>query len=277
MNPPVDSADAEPVGLSDATVAGLLAAEDAESIERLAVWLKKHATTFAPIVVQAAHKKAGLSGEASCAVLDALMSKAPADEETTLGIMSDCLRVIAGRITKSLRDDTREARTRHDDPLVGVAVAVVTAGRRSSLSETAVSCLAKAGPGGTLVLARAFDTLRDSLKLYAIRRLKPAVIWELGDNVVASLGNSVSKLAEELEGRESKAALKFLAELAPEEHSKSSEISPTDPLKVGDSVFHASWGVGTVVKIGHETLTVDFGSSGTRTLLRALATLRHAA
>lgn len=210
-------------------------------------------------------------------MLDALLWKAPADEETTMKLMSECLRVIADRITASLCNAASGANNKHDDPLVGSAVAVVTAGRRSNLSETAVRCLAKAGPGGTLVLARAFDTVRDSLRLYVMRRLKPAVIWELGGDVVASLGNSVSKLVEELEGKQLSAAIKFLEELAPEEHSKSSEIGQTEPLEVGAHVFHASWGVGTVIKASDETITIDFGSAGTRTLLRALATLWHAA
>ncbi len=254
----------------------LLLAHDEESMSLLALWLKENATTFAPVVIQAAHQKPGLSPEASCAVLDAMFKKAPADDETMMKLMSECLRVITSRITASIDAESAGDDHRHDDPLVGPAVAVVAAGRRSNLSEAAVNCLAKQGLGGALVLVRAFDSVRDTLKLYVVRRLKPAVVWDLGENEVASLANSVSKLAEGLEGKQNAAALKFLAALAPDEHSSSAEINPTDPLETGEYVFHASWGTGNVLKVSDETITIDFGCYGKRTLLRKLATLRHA-
>ncbi|MDA3935815.1 MAG: hypothetical protein PF636_02970 [Actinomycetota bacterium] len=276
INELTDSAQTDEEALNDAVIIGLLASSDEDSLAELAVWLKENATTLAPLVTRAAAEKPGLSGEASCAVLDALLLKPLADEDVTVRLMGECLRVIAARITASLSEDAPGADNLHDDPLVSSTVAVVTAGRRAHLSETAVSYLAKAGSGGSLVLARSFDTLRDSLKLHVLRRLKPADVWVLGGNVVASLGNSISTLIEGLEGKPLRIAVKFLEGLDPEAHSESSDIDPAEPLAVGAHVFHASWGAGSVVKTGKGTIKVDFGSAGTRTLMRKFATLRHA-
>ncbi|GEM_PF-4096678 len=271
----IDSTDAEAEGFVDAAVIGLLAASDEESMELLQVWLKEHATTLAPVVEQAASKESGLSGEASCAVLDALLLKPLADERATSKLMHACLNVIAARITESLSPEASSACDGHDDPLVSSTVAIVTAGRRAHLSEMAVSCLAKSGSGGSLVLVRSFDTVRDSLKLHVLQKMDPTDVWVLGDNAVASLSNSVSKLIESLEGKPRTAAVKFLEALEPEEHASSAEIEPTESLEVGSHVFHATWGVGTVIKTGDGTIKVDFGSAGTRSLLRKFATLRH--
>ncbi len=277
VDTPLDPANTEVEGFADDAVIDLLASTDDESLALLKIWLKENATTLGPLLERAAGEMPGLSGEASCVVLDALLLKPLADEQATTDLMNTCLHVIAARITESLSPSASGADNRHDDPLVSAAVAVVTSGRRSRSSETVVSCLATAGPGGSLVLARAFDTLRDTLKLYALRRLDPAEVLELGENVATSLRSSVSKLIESLEGKQRTTAVKFLKALTPEDHSESVEIDPTEPLEVGAHVFHATWGVGAVVKSGDGTVKVDFGSAGTRTLLRKFATLRHGA
>jgi hypothetical protein len=270
-------ANAEPgAELEDAAVVRLLTAEDATSIAELATWLKTHARTFTP-VTQAIREDSGLSPEAAGAVLDALVWRAPTDAEEMLTLTQACLRVIAERITESLGSGTTPgAISDHDDSLVGSAVAIVTVNRRSRHSETAVDCLAQEGPGGALVLARAFDGLRNALKLHIVQQLKPVDVLELGDNVVASLACSVSKLAEELETPKNAVATRFLAELGPVQGMRSAGIGVTEHLEVGDRVFHASWGAGVVSAVNDESATIDFGSAGTRTLLRSLATLRHA-
>ncbi len=272
----VPSTTSETVELDDTEIKHLLAAHDGESIEQLAAWLKANAKTFAPVVTQALEEQPGLSAEAARAVLDAFTWRAPADGETTLRLMNACLDAIADRITESVRSGVPGAIGEFDDSLVSSAVAILTANRRSSQSEGAICCLAAAGPGGALVLARAFDAVRGALRLYIVRRLKPADVLELGDNVVASLASSVSKLAEELESPKREVATRFLAELGSVQHMEPSEIGVNDPLASGDRVFHASWGAGVVVSTNHESATIDFGSAGTRTLLRSLTTLRRA-
>jgi len=267
---------AEGAGLDDVAVTLLLAAEDAESIEQLATWLKTHPKTFAPVVAQATRKKSGFSAEAARAVLDALVWRTAADEEKTLGLLKACLDAITQRLSESLGSSVHGAISDSDDPLVGSAVATLTANRRSKYSETAIGCLAKSGPGGALVLARAFDAVRSSLKFYIVQRLRPTDVLELNDNVVASLAQSVSRLAEELEAPKKAVATRFLAELGSLHHTQPSVIHMTETLEVGDRVFHASWGTGTVIAAGDDRATIDFGSAGTRTLLRAFTTLRHA-
>lgn len=262
-------------GLSDAEAMRLLECKDAESVAQLSTWLKTQAKTFAPIVAQAIQEGSSLSPEAAGAVLEAFTWRAPADAETTIRLMNACLDSIADRITDSLRSSKTGAISHEDDSLVGAGVAILTANRRSSQSEAAISCLAEAGPGGAMVLARAFDSVRSSLRLYIVRRLKPADVLELSDNRVASLANSVSKLAEELEPPKDAVAKKFLTELGSLQHMEPAEIGRTDPLEIGESVFHANWGAGVVVASTDESVTVDFGSAGTRTLLRALTTLRR--
>ncbi len=266
----------EAAGLEDAVALRLLVAEDAESVARLATWLKVNAKTFAPLVAQAIHEGSSLSAEAAGAVLDAFTWRAPADAETTVTVMNACLVAITDRITESIRKNASDAISDSDDSLVGSAVVILTANRRSSQTEAAICCLAAAGPGGALVLARAFDAVRSALRLYIVRRLNPADVLELGDNVVASLARSVSKLADELESPKKAVATRFLEELGSVQHMETSEVGTTDLLGVGDRVFHASWGAGVVIASGEDSVTIDFGSAGTRTLLRALATLRRA-
>ncbi len=279
---PAVPADTEPEELDGAAIRLLLRAQDPASMDELAQWIKAHAKTWGPLVAEAAHEDEALSAEASCVVLSTLAKRSPADEETTLGLMEVCLVIIADRITESrmLSTAKRGRGTRAirepDDSLVGAAVGIVTANRRSKLSERAISCLADSGMGGALVLARAFDAVRTTSKVYIVRRLKPAEVLGLGDNVVASLAASVAKLAEELEGKELKAANRFLEELGSVSPLESSEIDPTETLEVGCHVFHATWGAGTVIVSDTESVTVDFGSAGERTLLRAYAKLRHA-
>jgi len=266
----------EAAELDDVAVMRLLSAEDPQSRAQLAQWLKTHARTFAPFVAQSIQEEPGLSAEAAGAVLEALVRRAPADGEVTLKLMEGCLRAIAGRITESLGRGAPGAISNSDDALVGSAVAVLTSRRPSSHSETAIARLAEAGPGGALVLARAFDASRSTLKLSIVRCMKPADVLELGDNVVASLAHSVSRLAEQLERPDRDIATRFLAELGSVQPMEPSEISVTEVLEPGDCVFHASWGAGTVVTADDESATIDFGSAGTRTLLRAFATLRRA-
>jgi hypothetical protein len=269
------AASAESAEIDDAAAMQLLAATDEASIAQLAVWLKTNARTFSPDVLQVIQETSGLSAEAACAVLDALTWRASADAETTIELMNACLEVIAERVTLSVRDVASGTLSELDDSLVSSAVAVLTANRRSSQSEAAICCLAAAGPGGTLILARAFDAVRSTLKLYIVRRLDPADVLLLGDNVVASLAHSVSKLAEELESPKCDVATRFVAELGPIQHMEPAKIGEDEPLGVGDRVFHASWGAGVVVATNDESATIDFGGSGTRTLLRSLATLRR--
>jgi hypothetical protein len=263
-------------GLDDATAMALLAAGDAQSVAQLAAWLKTHARTFSPIVAEAIEDEPGLSPEAACAVLDALVWRTPADAETTQRLLEACLSVMARRITESVVSGAPGTLNDRDDALVGSAVAVLTSSRPSRHSEAAIDCLGEAGPGGALVLARAFDGVRDGFKLHIVRRLNPADVLKLGDNVRASLAHSVSRLSEELESPQREVASQFLAELGPVQQMGSSEIGTHEPLASGDIVFHASWGAGVVVTANDETATIDFGGAGTRTLLRALATLRHA-
>ena len=270
------SAGAETGDLDDAAVMHLLAADDSESIAQLAAWLKAHARTYAPIVIQATQEESGLSPEAARAVLDALVWRTPADGETTLRVLEGCLDVIARQITRSLDQGGRGAVSGRDDALVGSAVAVLTSNRPARHSETAIDRLAQGGPGGALVLARAFDAVRGGLRLYIVRRLDPADVLELDDNVVASLSHSVARLAAELESPKKDVAARFLAGLGPVQRMEASEIDTTATLEPGERVFHASWGVGIVVASNDESTTIDFGSAGTRTLLRAFATLRHA-
>jgi len=254
----------------------LLAAEDAESIALLTEWLRSNAKTFGPVVLQAIHEQPGLSPEAASAVLDALSWHSQAEEDTTLKLMESCLDVVARHITQSLSDHAAGPLSDRDDCLVGSAVAALTADRRSRHSETAVRCLADTGPGGALVLARAFDAVRGGLKLYIVRHVSPADVLELEDNVVVSLSHSLTKFAEELEEPKKRVVTQFLTELGPIERMQRSEIGTHELLRVGDSVFHARWGTGTVTAANEESVTIDFGSAGTRTLLRAFTTLRHA-
>jgi len=272
--------DADPDGvdvaeLDDAAVIQLLEARDQESVAVLERWLKANAKTYTPIVTEAAQREGGLSAEAACVVLDALLKRSTTDEETTLNLMTLSLEVIADRISKSLKAGEGDASAAQDDPLVSQAVAVVTSNRRSRHSETAIASLAQAGPGGALVLVRAFDAVRDTLQLYIVRRLQPADVLALGDNVVASLAHSVEKLAEELEGRKQQVVLDFLAALGPTHAMESSEVGADEPLEPGAQVFHARWGAGTVLSANEESVTIDFSGAGTRTLLRALTVLRH--
>ena len=263
-------------GLDDAAVMCLLAAEDAESVAQLRMWLKAHARTFAPVVTQAIQEGPGLSAQAARAVLDALVWRTPADGDTTLRMLEACLDVIARQITGSLARGAPGALSDSDDALVGSAVALLTSNRPARHSETAIGCLAKAGPGGALVLARAFNAVRSGLKLRIVRRLQPADVLQLDDNVVVSLAHSVARLAEELESPDRNVAIRFLAELGSVQTTGPTEVGMTEPLQMGDRVFHASWGTGTVIADNGESATIDFGSAGTRTLLRALTTLRHA-
>ncbi|PKQ14262.1 MAG: hypothetical protein CVT68_12785, partial [Actinobacteria bacterium HGW-Actinobacteria-8] len=69
---------------------------------------------------------------------------------------------------------------------------------------------------------------------------------------------------------------RFLKALGSVEPLESAEIDPTDELAPGQRVFHATWGAGTVVSSDDESVTLDFGNAGQRTLLRAYATLRRA-
>jgi hypothetical protein len=135
--------------------------------------------------------------------------------------------------------------------------------------------LGQAGPGGALVLARAFDSVRGALKLSIVRRLDPADVLALNGNAVASLAHSVSKLAQNPEGSKADIPTEFLKKLGPVQSFEHAEIDPTDRLEVGDLVFHASWGSGTVIAPTDETATIDFGSAGTRVLLRSIARLRR--
>jgi hypothetical protein len=273
----VDFADsAEAAELDDATVITLLTSADEESVAELAIWLKAHSRTFAPLVTQAIEQEPGLSPEAAAAVLDAMAWRAQADEETMLTLMEACMGIIARRLTESLGRSAPGAISNRDDALVSSAVAILTANRRARHSERAISSLSDAGPGGALILARAFDAVRGGLKFYTVRRLKTTDVLQLDDNVVASLAHSVSKLTDDLEKPKRDIAIRFLAELGSVESMEPSMIGTTEPLGIGDGVFHASWGAGTVIAANDESVTIDFGSAGTRTLLRALATLRRA-
>jgi len=69
--------------------------------------------------------------------------------------------------------------------------------------------------------------------------------------------------------------IRFVDELGPVHEMEHAEIGTTEKLHVGDSVFHARWGAGAVLESGDESVTIDFGSAGTRTLLRAYTTLRR--
>ena len=275
--PPLVLASSDAAGeLDDAAVRALLISEDGAALAQLALWLKTHARTFAPTVSQAIQAGCGLSPQAAAAVLDAMTWRTPADADTTVRLTDACLATIAERLTTSVRTGNAEAISALDDSLARSAMGVLIGNGRSSQSEAAIRCLAEAGPGGALVLARAFDGVRSALKVYVVRQLKPADVLELGDNVVASLARSVSDLADTLESPKKTVATRFLAELGSVGHMQTAEIDVTEPLVAGDRVFHASWGAGIVVAANEESVTIDFGSAGTRTLLRALATLRHA-
>ena len=267
---------ANAVELSDAQVMRLLAAEDAKSIETLATWLKSNPKTFPPLVMQASTRDKGLSVSAAAAVLDGLAWRTKADEQAMLEVMETCLKAIAERITVAVSRSKNGAISKRDDRLVGAAVSVLTADRRSRQSEAAICCLGEAGTGGALILARAFHTIRGVLRLFTVRHLAPAHVLELDGNVVASLAESVSKLADELERPQKDVATKFLAALGSVEEFGNAEISATEPLAIGQSVFHARWGGGTVLAADAKTVTIDFGHAGTRTLLRELTTLRRA-
>ena len=275
-NEPAVAPGVQAADLDDAAVARLLSAVDAESIALLEAWLKAHARDFAPIVMRAIEEPPGLSAEGARAVLDAMIWRSPSDGETTLRLMQACLGTIAQQLTTSLGVGAPGAISDRDDALVGSAVTVLTSSRPSRHSETAIDCLAESGPGGALILARAFDPVRKGLKVRIVRHLKPEDALTLGDNVVASLAHSVSRLADELEGAERTAATRFLAALGSVHHMEPSVIGAAEPLETGDRVFHASWGAGVVVAANPEHVTIDFGSAGTRTLMRALATLRRA-
>ncbi|MBI5232425.1 MAG: hypothetical protein HY876_09710, partial [Coriobacteriales bacterium] len=263
-------------GLDDAAVRSLLRAEDADSIAQLSEWLKGHAKAIAGIATEAIQEENGLSPQAARAVLDAIGRRGPSSGETTLLLLNACLDVIAQRTSDSLASGGPCSLSDGDDALVGSAVALLTSSRPAKHSETAISRLAQAGPGGALILARAFDAVRGALKLHIVRHLRPADVLELGGNVVVSLGQSVAKLAEGLQRPERGVADRFLAGLGPVQGSEPSEVGANDPLEVGDRIFHASWGTGVVTTANDETATIDFGGAGTRTLLRAVATLRRA-
>jgi hypothetical protein len=277
---PIDSSPAP----DPAAIRRLLEADDAASLEELSAWLQANPKTWVATVAavaDTAEGERGFSAEAACEVLQALTQRTPADEETTLRLVRACLTPIAARITDSLgrRGSGKSSDivvSEHDDALVGMAVRIVTSSRRSKLSRGAVTCLAEAGAGGALVLARAFDAVRSGTKLQIVRSLKSEDVLKLGDNAVASLAESIVKLAEELVGAEQRDAKRFLAELGPVEPMQSAEIGPTDPLVEGQRVFHATWGAGVVVAVDDERIRVDFGSAGSRLLLRAHATLRRA-
>ena len=234
------AASTEAAGLDDVAVMRLLTLEDAESVAQLETWLKNHARTFAPVVTRAIQEGPGLSPEAARAVIDALVWRAPTDGETTLRLLEACLDVIAARLTESLGSGAPGAIGDRDDTLVGSAVAVLTSSRPSRHSETAITLLAEAGPGGALVLARAFDAVRSALKVCIVRHLMPADVLELGDNVVASLARSVSRLAEDLESPASDVATRFLADLGSVRRMEPSEIGITEPLEMGDRDDHES-------------------------------------
>jgi len=273
---PNRSDDAEILGLDDPRVSLLIAAQSAEQLSQLAAWLKAHAKTFTPVVMQAAAGKPGMSPLAASVVLPALSWHSQAEEDLTLQLMDVCLAVICERLTDSVRGGATDAVDTSDDVLVGAAVAVLTADRRSRHSETAVRSLSTGGPGGALILARSFDVVRDGLKLYIVRHLSPADVLELEDNAVASLSHSLSKFAENLEPPKKRPVIRFRDELGPVHEMEHSEIGATEPLHVDDAVFHARWGAGTVIASDDESVTIDFGSAGTRTLLRKYSTLRRA-
>lgn len=265
------TARSEAQALDDDQVVALLSATDPESIAMLALWLKVHARSWVPLVAEGAKVDPGLSAEAACAVLGAYLWRAPVDEETIFGLMETCLDVISSRITASIEAGVE------DDALVDPAVAVLTANRRSKPAETAIARLAESGVGGSLVLARAFDAVRGSLKVCILKHLDPEQVLLLGDNVVASLAASATRLEAELEGPPQRTARRFIEALGPVTSLEEAEIVASDPLPVGASVFHASWGAGTVISVQGDTATIDFGNAGTRTLLRELATLRRGA
>lgn len=264
----------ETAELDDADVARLLAAADETSIAQLREWLDANSKAFIPVVAQAIRGGAGVSAEAARTLLDGLNRRGPSHAEATLVVLQACLRVISDRINESFTSaepDGGEA-----DPFVDSAVLLLTRSRPSGQAEKAIDCLAEAGPGGALVLTRAFDSTRTSLKLHIVRRMDPANVLSLGENVAASLALSVARLAEQVEDADKRAATRFLAALGPVDSPASSEIDADEPLEVGDRLFHASWGAGTLVEYTAESVTVDFGSAGTRTLLRSIARLRHA-
>lgn len=275
---PDDSAalDAEAARLDDAAAMALLTAEDPASLRLLAAWLRARARTFAPVVEQAFQEGVRPSPAAAGTILDGMAWRTSAKGEATLTVMQTCIEVIASRITDSLARSKGGAISDGDDALVGAAVTVLTSSCPSRHSAMAIGCLTESGPGGALILARSFDAVRSALKVSIVRDLKPADVLELDDNVVASLARSVTKLADELEGPQRDLANRFLAALGPVEHLEPAEVSARDSLEAGDRVFHASWGTGTVVSATAEAATIDFGSAGTRTLLRSLTTLRRA-
>lgn len=259
--------------LDDATVGRLLGATDEESLASLSEWLEANPRTWPASVARVTLLPVDVSVESSCAVLGALTQRTPTDEETTLQLVTACLTPIALRISESLAEGGTGAV--QDDSLVSVAVGIVTSSRRSKLSKGAIGCLAQTGPGGALVLTRAFDAVRAGSKVQIVQNLDPADVLELSDNAVASLSSSVARLVVDLVGRERDDANRFLAQLGWVEPVESSQIEPSEPLAVGAHVFHATWGAGAVVASDPESVTIDFGSAGQRTLLRAYATLRH--
>jgi len=252
----------------------LLSADDEESVERLAQWLKSNLRRFTPVLTEAIDSGADVTPLAASAVLRALAWRTSSDTGATVALLKSCLRIVTDEIAASLGNNTAEAND--GGYLVSAAVSLLMAKRPSRYSESAIDCLASAGPAGALVLARSFDGVRRGLRTRVLLRLDPADVRELDDNVVVSLAHSVSRLTDDLEGRELKKAQAFLAELGPIGPLESSGIDADEPLEPGERVFHASWGSGTLVAITDETVTVDFGSGGTRTLVRTFARLRHA-
>jgi hypothetical protein len=273
--------------LDDAAVARLLASRTAKSVASLSEWLEANPKTWVATVERLAEEPSRFSAEASCAVLEAMAKKNTIDEMTTLRLVKACLVPITARIQESLDRTAPGSRGRtrvsggngsggQDDPLVRTAVGIVTASRRAKLSKGAIGCLADAGPAGALVLTRAFDAVRGGTKVLIMRSINAPDVLSLGDNEVVSLASSVARFAVELVGQERADANRFLAELGPVETRESAQIDPTEPLALGQLVFHATWGAGTVVASDPSSVTVDFGNAGKRTLLRAYATLRHA-
>lgn len=262
--------------LDDSAAMELLSVGDAVSVLQLAEWLKAHVRTFSPVVSEALQKHPDLSPEAAGAVLDAMALRAPDSGEVTLRLLTCCLEAIASRLTESLSVAPSHGIDDRDDVLLTSAVATLTCNQPARRSEAAVHCLAEAGPGGARVLARSFDAVRGGLKLRILGSLIPANVLALEDNVIVSLAHSVSAFAEGLEGHDSIVAHRFLAELGPVGDSQNLKIGVTEVIEAGDGVFHASWGSGTVLAADDESVTIDFGGAGTRTLLRALATLRRA-
>lgn len=271
--------------LDAAALRRMLEAQDEASIEALAEWLAKNAKGWVKPVLEVVDGDCVFSAEASCEILRALSQRTPADQDSALLLVKACLAPITTEVSSSLdRAGTRGKKRvssvhgEADDTLVRAAVGIVTANRRSKLSTGTIACLADAGTGGALILSRAFDGVRSGSKVQIIRGLEASDVLQLGDNVVASLASSVTRLLDEVEltGRERDDVSRFLTALGSVEPLESAEIDPTDELAPGHRVFHATWGAGTVVSSDDESVTLDFGNAGQRTLLRAYATLRRA-